>query len=264
MFIFSFIGTVIFSLGGYLLAIFEKKFNKTLISILQGVALGSVIALLFLDIMIEAVEGFSSINYGYLISCGIILAVFLLFYLIHFISDKVLDKYDKHNHLEIEHSCEEHDLNLSNSNSLKVSSLIFLFSIFIHNIPEGMSLGITFLNNQYFGIIMAILMIGIHNFTVGFMISDSFLNSGSKKINILMSILIISLVSYGFSIFGYFISSINEIFAAVMFSFSAGALLFVLFKELLPVYFKKYNSNLSIIFLIISFIIISCLITFLQ
>ena len=109
---------------------------------------------------------------------------------------------------------------------------------------------------------MAILMIGIHNFTVGFMISDSFLNSGSKKINILMSVLIISLVSYGFSIFGYFISSINEILTAVMFSFSVGALLFVLFKELLHVYFKKYNSNLSIIFLIISFIVISCLITF--
>ena len=125
MFIFSFIGTVIFSFGGYFLAIFEKKFNKTLISILQGVALGSVIALLFLDIIIEAIEGFSSINYGYLISCGIILIVFLLFYLIHFVSDKIFDKYDKHNHLEIEHSCEEHDLNLSNSNSLKMSILIY-------------------------------------------------------------------------------------------------------------------------------------------
>lgn len=242
MFIFTFIGTVGFSLIGILFSIFGSKINPKIIKFMKGFTFGSIVSLLVTGIFKESIQAFSKINenFSLLFTLGVILVVLALFYLVHLLFDKA---HHEHHH-DIE--CEDHDFHLHEDKSMFVTAILFLFSISLHNIPEGLALGSSFLGDEGHGILLSIVVFGLHNFVIAYTICESFLKTKVNKPKAITLTLTSSIIAYLSAIGGYFLGHINIYFEAILLSLSAGAMLYIIFKELLPSIIKNYDTTVAI------------------
>lgn len=269
MFILSAFGTIGATFLGAIFSKFVSNKRKEVFNFFQNFSVGGIIALLFFELIIEAVEhfqsGISDNLLGALYTLLIIGGVGLIFFLMHEGLHKLShhhehDKNDDEDCVDHAHSTE-----VFNNNSILLASFIFLLAISIHNIPEGLSLGINFNSPgstiPYQGIIMSVILL-IHNFLIGFTMCNSFLHSNkSFKFSLLLTTLS-ALPAYVFAICGYFIStiSINEVFLGTIFAVSSGSLLYVLFIELLPQVFKEYKSKFTFLYILLGIIICGILV----
>lgn len=269
MFILSAFGTIGATFLGAIFSKFVSNKRKEVFNFFQNFSVGGIIALLFFELIIEAVEhfqsGISDNLLGALYTLLIIGGVGLIFFLMHEGLHKLShhhehDKNDDEDCVDHAHSTE-----VFNNNSLLLASFIFLLAISIHNIPEGLSLGINFNSPgstiPYQGIIMSVILL-IHNFLIGFTMCNSFLHSNkSFKFSLLLTTLS-ALPAYVFAICGYFIStiSINEVFLGTIFAISSGSLLYVLFIELLPQVFKEYKSKFTFLYILLGIVICGILV----
>lgn len=269
MFILSAFGTIGATFLGAIFSKFVSNKRKEVFNFFQNFSVGGIIALLFFELIIEAVEhfqsGISDNSLGALYTLLIIGGVGLIFFLMHEGLHKLShhhehDKNDDEDCVDHAHSTE-----VFNNNSILLASFIFLLAISIHNIPEGLSLGINFNSPgstiPYQGIIMSVILL-IHNFLIGFTMCNSFLHSNkSFKFSLLLTTLS-ALPAYVFAICGYFIStiSINEVFLGTIFAISSGSLLYVLFIELLPQVFKEYKSKFTFLYILLGIVICGILV----
>ena len=269
MFILSAFGTIGATFLGAIFSKFVSNKRKEVFNLFQNFSVGGIIALLFFELIIEAVEhfqsGISDNLLGALYTLLIIGGVGLIFFLMHEGLHKLShhhehDKNDDEDCVDHAHSTE-----VFNNNSILLASFIFLLAISIHNIPEGLSLGINFNSPgstiPYQGIIMSVILL-IHNFLIGFTMCNSFLHSNkSFKFSLLLTTLS-ALPAYVFAICGYFIStiSINEVFLGTIFAISSGSLLYVLFIELLPQVFKEYKSKFTFLYILLGIVICGILV----
>lgn len=260
--IFSLIATVIASLLGSLLTLINRLFNKKAENFIQNFSVGVIIGLLFIDIIPEI---FSNFNLAFkenkflsiFIPILIILGSGLLFFFLHEILHKLGDH---HKHDENDDDvCEDHahiDEIFRENKSLFISTLIFFFSISIHNIPEGLSLGTSFIINSTMSIpltgIMFSIALFIHNFFISYTMCSSFKKAGKSYGISLLLTLLSSIPSLLFSYLGYFISFANmELVNGIIYAISSGTLLYCIFVELLPQIYYKYKSKYSFIFILI-------------
>lgn len=269
MFVLSAFGTIGATFLGAIFSKFVSNKRKEAFNFFQNFSVGGIIALLFFELIIEAVEhfqsGISDNLLGALYTLLIIGGVGLIFFLMHEGLHKLShhhehDKNDDEDCVDHAHSTE-----VFNNNSILLASFIFLLAISIHNIPEGLSLGINFNSPgstiPYQGIIMSVILL-IHNFLIGFTMCNSFLHSNkSFKFSLLLTTLS-ALPAYVFAICGYFIStiSINEVFLGTIFAISSGSLLYVLFIELLPQVFKEYKSKFTFLYILLGIVICGILV----
>ena len=269
MFILSVFGTIGATFLGAIFSKFVSSKRKEAFNFFQNFSVGGIIALLFFELIIEAVEhfqsGISDNLLGALYTLLIIGGAGLIFFSMHEGLHKLShhhehDKNDDEDCVDHAHSTE-----VFNNNSLLLASFIFLLAISIHNIPEGLSLGINFNSPgstiPYQGIIMSVILL-IHNFLIGFTMCNSFLHSNkSFKFSLLLTTLS-ALPAYVFAICGYFIStiSINEVFLGTIFAISSGSLLYVLFIELLPQVFKEYKSKFTFLYILLGIVICGILV----
>ena len=269
MFILSAFGTIGATFLGAIFSKFVSNKRKEVFNFFQNFSVGGIIALLFFELIVEAVEhfqsGISDNLLGALYTLLIIGGVGLIFFLMHEGLHKLShhhehDKNDDEDCVDHAHSTE-----VFNNNSILLASFIFLLAISIHNIPEGLSLGINFNSPgstiPYQGIIMSVILL-IHNFLIGFTMCNSFLHSNkSFKFSLLLTTLS-ALPAYVFAICGYFIStiSINEVFLGTIFAISSGSLLYVLFIELLPQVFKEYKSKFTFLYILLGIVICGILV----
>ena len=269
MFILSAFGTIGATFLGAIFSKFVSNKRKEVFNLFQNFSVGGIIALLFFELIIEAVEhfqnGISDNMLGALYTLLIIGGVGLIFFLMHEGLHRLShhhehDKNDDEDCVDHAHSTE-----VFNNNSILLASFIFLLAISIHNIPEGLSLGINFNSPgstiPYQGIIMSVILL-IHNFLIGFTMCNSFLHSNkSFKFSLLLTTLS-ALPAYVFAICGYFIStiSINEVFLGTIFAISSGSLLYVLFIELLPQVFKEYKSKFTFLYILLGIVICGILV----
>jgi len=262
LFIFSFIGIIIGSVLGGVFSLFNNKLNKNLLSFLQAFSIGIILALIFFELFHESFEGFYDLFpnnnlYPILLGSSIILATFLFFFILHLVLDKFVFNKKEHEDHEDE-VCDDHIHSHSfNSESNPLSSIVFLVAIFIHNVPEGLSLGSFFIGDTFpiSGLIISLSMF-IHNLIIGYSMGTSFSFSNKSKKFIILMCIISALPSFVFSIVGYFLStSFDVTITSIIFSISTGSLLFVLIKELLPQLFVKYHSKFNSIYLVIGLIL---------
>ena len=269
MFILSAFGTIGATFLGAIFSKFVSNKRKEVFNFFQNFSVGGIIALLFFELIIEAVEhfqsGISDNLLGALYTLLIIGGVGLIFFLMHEGLHKLShhhehDKNDDEDCVDHAHSTE-----VFNNNSILLASFIFLLAISIHNIPEGLSLGINFNSPgstiPYQGIIMSVILL-IHNFLIDFTMCNSFLHSNkSFKFSLLLTTLS-ALPAYVFAICGYFIStiSLNEVFLGTIFAISSGSLLYVLFIELLPQVFKEYKSKFTFLYILLGIVICGILV----
>ncbi|MCS7459044.1 ZIP family metal transporter [Paenibacillus doosanensis] len=113
-------------------------------------------------------------------------------------------------------------------------SLFFLIAMGLHNLPEGLSVGVSFASeHQDLGPLVSF-AIGLQNVPEGFLIALFLISQQVGKLRTMVYSAGTSLIELGACFAGYhFTSRIHNIVPYGL-AFAAGAMLFVVYKELIP------------------------------
>ena len=252
-------------LGGIIGALFKKDSNKTA-SLLLSFAAGVMVAIVCFDLILSALDTKKGV---YTVCAGICAGVALVYLLNLFIDrttnhevshiDKShpetaddLDEIIHSNHLSVH--IRKHDDNVS----LFIAGVIMACAIALHNLPEGMTIGASFANTngviQGSALVLAVL-IGLHNIPEGMAIAVPLINGGVRR---RMAILVTALAGAPTivgAILGYWIGDLGPLGLALSLSFASGAMLYVVFGEILPQSILMYRSKLPAFFVIIGMLV---------
>lgn len=252
-------------LGGVIGALFKKDSDKTA-SLLLSFAAGVMVAIVCFDLIISAI----GTKTGVTVVCAGICAGVALVYSLNLFIDKItnyevehidkthpetaddLDEIIHSNHLSVH--MKKHD----NKVNLFVAGVIMACAIALHNLPEGMTIGASYANTngvlQGSALVLAIL-IGLHNIPEGMAIAVPLINGGMKRrLAILITALTGAPTIIG-SIIGYWLGDIGRWGLALSLSFASGAMLYVVFGEILPQSILMYRSKLPAFFVIVGMLV---------
>lgn len=210
----------LFILLGSVLGIAFKQ-NKKITDLGVSIAFGVIITLIAVELIPEILS--SSIDYlgkgrGLLISSVLAFLGFMILQQL----DLFIPHHEEENHHH-KHECHhEH---------LKHIGIITSITLILHNIIEGMSLYITTLADIKMGLILCI-GIGLHNIPMGLVIASTFINEFNKKKIIIIS-LIVSLSTTLGGLFIYFSGIQSELVMSLLLSVTLGMLIYIVFCELL-------------------------------
>lgn len=123
----------------------------------------------------------------------------------------------------------------ANGNSLFLAGIIMAAAIALHNIPEGMVIGTAFAGTQLTqsGILMAV-VIGLHNVPEGMAVAVPLAAGGMHKLTVVMATAMTGAPTVLGAIFGYFLGTMGPLSLTISLSAASGAMLYVVFGELLP------------------------------
>ncbi|MCF0149629.1 MAG: ZIP family metal transporter [Clostridium sp.] len=244
-----FIGT---SLGAACVYAMKKEISKRTHKILLGFASGVMIAASIWSLIIPAINMSSGMGKLAFVpaAVGILLGVIFLFSL-----DKIIP------HMHIDSNKQE---GISKYNISKTTKLIF--SVVLHNIPEGMAVGITFAavmnegNAINFASAIALsLGIAIQNFPEGAIISMPLRSEGLGKNKSFIYGALSGIVEPIAAAITILFSSFITPFMPYLLSFAAGAMIFVVVEELIPEAAVDNASDSSALAFSLGFIIMMIL-----
>ncbi len=233
--------TYAFTVAGSALVFFFKKVNRNVMDALLGVAGGVMIAASFFSLIAPAIERAETLGQipWLIVSLGFFLGGVLLF-----ITDKLSSKF------------------LKNSDDKK--NFMLLLSITMHNIPEGMVVGLAFGSLVYGGTtlasaLMLALGIGIQNFPEGSSISLPLRRSGMSRKKAFFLGQISGIVEPIAGVLGALLVLQIEWILPVSLSFAAGAMIYVVVEEIIPESQTNKRKDLMAFFTLIGFIIMMVL-----
>ena len=148
--------------------------------------------------------------------------------------------------------------------SARKRTFMLLFSITIHNIPEGMVVGLAFgslgISNMTFAsACMLALGIGIQNFPEGSALSLPMRRDGMSAAKAFFLGQISGIVEPIAGVLGALLVLKIQTIMPVMLSFAAGAMIYVVVEELIPESQTNKRKDLMALFTIIGFILMMVL-----
>ncbi len=132
--------------------------------------------------------------------------------------------------------------------TLHTAGLVLAAAVALHNMPVGMAIGATFAGAAQaagHGGILAALIIGLHNLPEGMSIAAPLLSSGSRPAVAIGVAALSGLPTILGAMLGYSLGTMNPTLLCVSLSFAAGAMLYVIFGELLPESEHLWQHKLS-------------------
>ncbi|MBH5316445.1 ZIP family metal transporter [Paenibacillus sp. GSMTC-2017] len=113
-------------------------------------------------------------------------------------------------------------------------SLLVIFALFIHNIPEGLSTGFSYASaSEGLGTMVAV-AIGAQNIPEGLVLAIFLTQSNVSKIKLILIVAVTGLMEVVSAVVGYFAASYIEWLIGYGLAFASGAMLFIVYKELIP------------------------------
>lgn len=258
-FISGVIGT---GLGGIVGAVLRRESNK-IVSLLLSFAAGIMLAVVCFDLMSEPLEMMKERILGWYAPFIVVASVgigYAVVYLLNFVIDKRTNREVVHideNHPQTADDLDEliHSNHLethkNEKSNLFIAGLVMMFAIALHNLPEGMVIGASYaitpdITANLFsgsGFIMAI-VIGLHNIPEGMAVSVPLVSGGMGKVKAVLLTALSGLPTVFGALIGYAIGGINEIMLVISLGFASGAMLYVVFGELLPESILMWKSKL--------------------
>ncbi len=246
------------AVGGLLGALFNKDNNK-IVSLLLAFAGGVMLAVVCFDLIPSAImpETATEPTNIFIVIAGVILGFAVVFLLNHFI--------DKDTDDEIPHIDETHPLTadapdeIIHSNhyvlhahkdgnkEMVIAGIVMSCAIALHNVPEGMVIGASMVNSGIIvggsGLTLAII-IGLHNIPEGMGISVPLIAGGTNKVKAVLITALCGLPTVIGAIIGYFLGILGPFWLSMSLSFASGAMLYVVFGELIPEAILMFKSKL--------------------
>ncbi len=266
-------GVVGTGLGGLIGAVLRRESNK-IVSLLLSFAAGIMLAVVCFDLMSEPIEMMKSGEMGWYTPIIVVAAVivgYALVYLLNIAIDKKTNREVKHideNHPataddldELIHS-DHFETHKREKSNLFVAGLVMMTAIALHNLPEGMVIGASYaitpnLTSNLFsgaGFVMAI-VIGLHNIPEGMAVSVPLISGGMGKTKATLLTALSGLPTVFGALIGYALGGINQIMLTLSLGFASGAMLYVVFGELLPEAILMWKSKLPALSLFIGLLV---------
>ena len=241
-------------LGGLIGALLQKDSNRT-VSLLLSFAGGVMLSVVCFDLITESIET----GVGVLTVIAAIAIGVLVIYLLNDIIDNHANREVPHvdeNHPkthddldELIHSdhYKQHKANKDNKLSLFVAGLVMASAIALHNLPEGMTIGASYASNDAVmgssALVLAVL-IGLHNIPEGMAVSVPLITGGMKKWRAVLITAASGIPTIIGALLGYLLGEIGALGLALSLGFASGAMLYVVFGEILPQSILMYHSKL--------------------
>lgn len=241
-------------LGGLIGALLQKDSNRA-VSLLLSFAGGVMLSVVCFDLAVEAMETGTGVMAVILSIALGVTVIFLLNWLIdrktnpevpHIDSDhpKTADDLD-----ELIHSdhWEQHYVNQDSKLSLFVAGIVMAGAIALHNVPEGMTIGASYASNDGLmgsaALVLAVL-IGLHNIPEGMAVSVPLISGGMGKAKAVVITALSGIPTMVGALLGYLLGEIGPMGLAISLGFASGAMLYVVFGEILPQAIIMYRSKL--------------------
>lgn len=248
--IFPFLGT---TLGASLVFFLKDKINDKLQKILLGFAAGVMIAASIWSLIMPSIEesehlgklSFLPAVIGFLLGMGFLLLLDSIIPHIHLNSDEVegikpKKKIDK--------------------------TTMFIFAVTLHNIPEGMAVGVVFAgfisgetSISIAGSIALSIGIAIQNFPEGAIISLPLKSEGNSKLKSFILGTLSGIVEPIAALVTILLANLITPILPYVLSFAAGAMIYVVVEELIPEASEGEHSNIGSIGFGIGFVIMMIL-----
>ena len=226
---------------GASLVFFFKKINKTLLDAMLGIAAGVMIAASFFSLLSPALEMANNLKMIPIISVSL---GFISGGLLLYIGDKIFNKIQK-----------------TKTTGIKRVTLL-ISSITLHNIPEGLAIGVAFgsvaygldgatLSSAY----LLALGIGIQNFPEGTAVSVPLLRENFSKKKAFFYGQLSAVVEPIFGFIGALLVIRIRYLLPFCLSFAAGAMIYVVVQELIPESQTNENKSLMAFWTLVGFLI---------
>ena len=242
--IFTFLITVL----GSSLVFFFKSVNKNVMDVMLSLSAGIMLAASFFSLLNPAISISNELK---LITWLVIFSGFISGGILLLIGDKILDFLDKRGKKSI--------------NKFRRSIMLFS-SITLHNIPEGLVLGVAYgsiiynFNSASLASAIALTIgIGIQNFPEGSAISLPMKRDGLSCFKSFAFGSISAIVEPIFALLGALLVLKIQVFLPFVLSLTAGAMIFVITMELIPESQTNKRKDLMALFLMIGFSIMMIL-----
>ena len=247
-------GVVGTGLGGLIGALLQKDSNRT-VSLLLSFAGGVMLAVVCFDLVVEAIETQVGI---YTVIGSVALGVAVIYFLNWLIDRKTNPEVP---HIDASHPQTHDDLDelihadhfqqhvkyQDSRMALFVAGMVMACAIALHNVPEGMTIGASYAsNNGVMGraaLTLAIL-IGLHNIPEGMAVSVPLISGGMTKWKAVCVTAASGIPTVIGAVLGYWLGEIGPLGLCLSLGFASGAMLYVVFGEILPQAFIMYRSKL--------------------
>lgn len=243
-----FLGT---TLGAAMVFLMKKEMNKKVEKILLGFASGVMIAASVWSLLIPSIEMAETQGKVAWIPAAIGFLLGIVFLL-------VLDSVVPHMHLESEKT--------EGIKSKLKKTTMMVFAVTLHNIPEGMAVGVTFAGAlaQNAGITIAgafalAIGIAIQNFPEGAIISMPLKSEGVSKPKAFLYGTLSGIVEPIGAVITILLTNAVVPILPYLLSFAAGAMIYVVVEELIPESQAGEHSNIGTIGVAIGFTIMMIL-----
>ena len=241
-------------LGGLVGALLQRDSKRT-VSLLLSFAGGVMLSVVCFDLVVEAIETNTGI---WAVVLAIALGVAITYFLNYLIDRKTnpevphidenhpktaddLDELIHSDHLEQHYARKESKLGLF------VAGIVMASAIALHNVPEGMTIGASYAsNNGVMGsaaLVLAIL-IGLHNIPEGMAVSVPLISGGMRKWKAVLITAATGIPTILGALLGYVLGEIGPMGLTMSLGFASGAMLYVVFGEILPQSILMYHSKL--------------------
>lgn len=241
-------------IGGLIGALLQRNSNRV-VSLLLSFAGGVMLSVVCFDLAVEAVE--TQVGIWYVVG-SIALGVATTFLLNHLIDKKTnpevphidenhpktaddLDELIHSNHLEQHYARKDSKLDLF------IAGIVMASAIALHNVPEGMTIGASYASNDgamgSAALILAVL-IGLHNIPEGMAVSVPLISGGMSKWKAVLVTASTGIPTILGALLGYLLGEIGPMGLTMSLGFASGAMLYVVFGEILPQSILMYHSKL--------------------
>lgn len=230
------------ALGAALVFIFKKP-NKTMMDAMLGFAAGVMIAATFWSLLNPALEMASKLKMN---SCLIVTIGFLTGGLFLFLGDRVYNHFNK--------------------NEIKKRCFMLILSITLHNIPEGLAIGVAF-GSVLYGLegatsasaLLLALGIGIQNFPEGTAVSLPLKRDGYSNKKAFFIGQLSGIVEPIAAVLGCILVQKIQTILPFVLAFAGGAMIYVVVQELIPESQTNEKKDLMALFTLIGFSIMMIL-----
>ena len=241
-------------LGGIIGAMLQKDSKRT-VSLLLSFAGGVMLSVVCFDLVTEAIET----GMGIWIVVGAIAFGVAVTYLLNYLIDRKTNPEVPHideNHPktaddldELIHSdhLKQHYVRKDSKLGLFVAGIVMACAIALHNVPEGMTIGASYTGNGGVmgsaALVLAVL-IGLHNIPEGMAVSVPLISGGMHKWKAVLITAATGIPTILGALLGYTLGEIGPIGLTLSLGFASGAMLYVVFGEILPQSILMYHSKL--------------------
>lgn len=247
-------------LGGIVGALFRSESNRT-VSLLLSFAGGIMLSIVCFDLLTESVEAAETFtSQAVLVAAGAVIAGVAVVYGLNLVIDRrtrhevphVARKSHPKTHDDLDELIHadhlaEHRKRDDSKMALFVAGIVMACAIALHNVPEGMTIGASFAVSDNLmwgtGMIMAVL-IGLHNIPEGMAVAVPLISGGTGRVKATLLTAACGLPTVLGAWLGFWLGDIGPLGLTMSLGFASGAMLYVVFGEIMPESYLIYRSKL--------------------